>query len=55
MLLCKKLLEHIAVNPDRLRLEWVSAREGIRFAEIMNDFAKQIKMLGPLGTGEGMD
>ena len=31
--LCKKLLEHIGLNPERLRLEWVSAGEGIRFAE----------------------
>jgi F420-non-reducing hydrogenase iron-sulfur subunit len=53
--LCKKLLERIGVNPDRLRLEWVSAGEGIRFAEVMNDFGQQIKMLGPLGKSEGMD
>jgi F420-non-reducing hydrogenase iron-sulfur subunit len=55
MHLCKKLLERIGVNPDRLRLEWVSAGEGIRFADIMNDFGKKIKMLGPLGENEGMD
>jgi F420-non-reducing hydrogenase iron-sulfur subunit len=55
MHLCKKLLERVGVNPDRLRLEWVSAGEGIRFAEVMNDFGKEIKMLGPLGKSEGMD
>ncbi len=55
MYLCKKLLEHIGLNPDRLRLEWVSAGEGIRFSEVMNDFGKQIKALGPLGSSEGMD
>lgn len=55
MHLCRKLLEHIGVKPNRLRLEWVSAGEGIRFAEIMNDFAKEIKMLGPLGESEEMD
>ncbi|MCL6448942.1 MAG: hydrogenase iron-sulfur subunit [Armatimonadetes bacterium] len=53
--LCKKLLAHIGINPERLRLEWVSAGEGIRFAEIMNDFGNQVKKLGPLGTGEGLD
>jgi len=53
--LCKKLLENIGVNPERLRLEWVSAGEGIRFAEVMNDFGKKIKELGPLGTSEGID
>ncbi len=55
MHLCRKLLEHIGVNPERLRLEWVSASEGIRFAEIMTDFTKKLKELGPLGTSEGID
>lgn len=53
--LCRKLLEHIGINPKRLRLEWVSAGEGIRFANIMNEFAKEIEGLGPLGKSEGID
>jgi len=53
--LCKKLLEHIGINPRRLRIEWVSAGEGIRFANIMNEFSKEIEKLGPLGKSEGMD
>ncbi len=52
MHICKKLLELIGVNPDRLRLEWVSASEGIRFAEVVTDFTRQLKELGPLGIGE---
>jgi len=53
--ICKKLLEHIGLNPERLRLEWVSAGEGIRFANIMNEFVPRIEKLGPLGKGEGLD
>ena len=53
--LCKILLEYIGINPKRLRLEWVSAGEGIRFANIMNEFAKEIENLGPLGQSEGID
>lgn len=53
--LCKKLLGHIGVNPERLRLEWVSASQGIRFAEIMTDFTKKLKEIGPLGISEGID
>lgn len=53
--LCKKLLEHIGINPKRLRLEWVSAGEGIRFANIMNEFAREIEELGPLGKSEGLE
>ena len=55
MYLTRKLLEHMGVNPDRLRLEWISAAEGTRFAEVMNDFAKRLAELGPLGEGEGLD
>ena len=54
MHLGKKLLEYIGVNPDRLRLEWISASEGMRYAEIMNDFGKQLKQIGPLGKSEGI-
>ena len=55
MHLGKKLLECIGVNPDRLRLEWVSASEGNRYAEIVTEFTDSLRKLGPLGTGEGMD
>jgi len=53
--ICKKLLEHIGLNPERLRIEWVSAGEGIHFANIMNEFIPRIEKLGPLGEGEGID
>jgi F420-non-reducing hydrogenase iron-sulfur subunit len=53
--LCKKLLGHIGVKPERLRIEQMSAGEGIRFAEFMNDFSRKIRELGPLGKGEGID
>jgi NADH-quinone oxidoreductase subunit E len=53
--ICKKLMEHIGLNPERLRLEWVSAGEGIRFANIMNELGPRIEKLGPLGRGEGLD
>jgi F420-non-reducing hydrogenase iron-sulfur subunit len=55
MYVCKKLMEHIGLNPERLILEWVSAGEGIRFANIMNEFVPKIEKLGPLGKGEGLN
>jgi coenzyme F420-reducing hydrogenase delta subunit len=55
MHICKKLLELIGVNHERLRLEWVSASQGIRFAEVISDFTNKLKELGPLGIGEGID
>ena len=55
MLFTKKLLEQIGINPGRLRLEWIAASEGSRYAEVQNDFGKQLKGFGPLGKGEGLD
>jgi NADH-quinone oxidoreductase subunit E len=53
--LCRKLLGHIGLKPERLRLEWVSTSEGIRFAEVMTDFTRKLEELGPLGKSERMD
>jgi len=55
MHLCRKLLRHIGLNPERLRLEWISASEGNRFAEVMSDFAGKLRDLGPLGRDEEID
>jgi F420-non-reducing hydrogenase iron-sulfur subunit len=53
--LCKKLMEHIGLNPERLRIQFMSGGEGILFAEVMNDFSKKIRELGPLGVSDGID
>lgn len=55
MLLSRYLLGKVGIEPRRLRLEWVSASEGIRFAEVMADFTGQLQNWGPLGQGEGLD
>jgi len=54
-LLCKRFMEYIGLNPERLRIEWVSAGEGLRFAEIMREFSKKIEELGPVGEREGIE
>lgn len=51
----KKLLETLGLNPDRLRLEYLSSSEGSRYAEVMNEVSMKVKTLGPLGKGEGLD
>jgi NADH-quinone oxidoreductase subunit E len=55
VLFSKKLLQLFGINPKRLRLEWVSASEGMRFADVMNDFSKILREIGPLAQGEGLD
>jgi F420-non-reducing hydrogenase iron-sulfur subunit len=47
ILMLKKLLEQFGLESERLRLEWVSASEGDRFATVIKDMVKVIKKLGP--------
>ncbi len=55
VLLCRRIMEHIGLNPERLRIEFMSGSEGNLFAEVVNDVVKQVKKLGPLGKSEGLD
>jgi coenzyme F420-reducing hydrogenase delta subunit/ferredoxin len=43
----KSLLEFAGLEPDRLRLDWVSASEGERFARIVGEFTEAVRRLGP--------
>ena len=46
--LFKQMLGDFGIDKDRLRLEWISAAEGKKFVETMNDFSQKIRSLGPL-------
>lgn len=50
--LLKKMLAQMGVEEERVRLEWVSASEGDRFASIVNKMTEQIRKLGPF-SGNG--
>jgi F420-non-reducing hydrogenase iron-sulfur subunit len=50
--LTKLVLEKMSIDPNRLRLEWVSASEGARFKEVVTEFTEQIRSLGPLTLKE---
>ncbi|PIU60895.1 MAG: methyl-viologen-reducing hydrogenase subunit delta [Armatimonadetes bacterium CG07_land_8_20_14_0_80_40_9] len=43
----KLLLDDFGIEQERFRLEWVSASEGPRFAEVMREFTEEVKKLGP--------
>ena len=53
--LCRKLLELIGMNPERLRIEFMSSGEGMLLVEVINDFVKKVEEIGPLGKSEGID
>ena len=41
------MLEDFGLEPERFRLEWVSASEGPRFAQVMTDMVEAVRSLGP--------
>jgi F420-non-reducing hydrogenase iron-sulfur subunit len=43
----KDLIDQLGIGSTRLRLEWISASEGSKFAETMKDFIEHLKGLGP--------
>jgi len=44
----RKILSYLGIDPRRVRLDWVSAAEGDRFAQIVTEFTKEIRKLGPI-------
>jgi len=43
----RRWLQQAGLEPERLRLEWISAGEGKKLAEVMTAFSAQLKKLGP--------
>ena len=48
MALLKRMLAQFGIEEERVRLDWVSASEGVRFASIVNQVTEAIRALGPL-------
>ena len=46
-MLLKNIVRLLGIEDGRLRLEWISAAEGARFAEVINEFTDQVRGLGP--------
>ncbi len=42
-----KALEYVGLEAKRLRLEWISASEGPKFARVVREFTEEIKQFGP--------
>ncbi|MEM3586113.1 MAG: hydrogenase iron-sulfur subunit [Candidatus Jordarchaeaceae archaeon] len=46
----KMLMEEVGIEPARLRIEWISALEGRKFVEVIQEMVKELKEIGPLLT-----
>ncbi|MCB1127028.1 MAG: hydrogenase iron-sulfur subunit [Verrucomicrobiae bacterium] len=47
--LLKRMLGDMGIEPERVRLEWISAAEGEKVRRVVNEMTEQIANLGPLG------
>ncbi len=43
----KLMLQDFGIEEERFRLEWVSASEGGRFAQVVTEMTEQLRQLGP--------
>jgi F420-non-reducing hydrogenase iron-sulfur subunit len=43
----EKIVSLLGIDPRRLRLEWVSAAEGMKFSNVVTEFTETLKELGP--------
>ncbi len=48
VMLLRKMLRQFGIEPERLRLEWISASEAERARDVVTQFTEQIRQLGPL-------
>ncbi len=47
--LLRRMLADLGIEPERVRLEWISAAEGEKVKRVINEMTEQLKALGPLG------
>ena len=47
-----QLLDQFGIERDRVRLEWISASEGEKFAQVVKEMTEKLKELGPLNWKE---
>ena len=43
----KTVLRSLGLEPERVRLSWISASEGQRYADVVTEFTEHIRNLGP--------
>lgn len=52
--LLQKLLDQMGIEPERFRLEWVSAGEGVKWARVVKEMSESLEALGPLAWWENV-
>ena len=47
LMLLKRFLEHVGIEPERFHFDWISAAEGQKFAEVVEKFTDEVRKVGP--------
>jgi coenzyme F420-reducing hydrogenase delta subunit len=47
MVITKRFLEYMGIDPRRIQACWVSASEGSKFAEVTSEITNELKEIGP--------
>ncbi len=48
--LLREFLDYLGIEPNRVRIDWVSASESGRFAQVVQELTDQVRALGPMGS-----
>jgi F420-non-reducing hydrogenase iron-sulfur subunit len=53
--LLQKMLDQLGIERERVRLEWISAAEGDRYAQVVRNMTEQVRSLGPLNWKQNVE
>jgi coenzyme F420-reducing hydrogenase delta subunit len=52
MMMFRRLLEFVGIDPRRLQMSWVSASEGQKWADVVTAVTEEIRVVGPIRSRE---
>ncbi|MBI5489838.1 MAG: hydrogenase iron-sulfur subunit [Deltaproteobacteria bacterium] len=50
----RDLIDFLGIDPDRITFSWVSASEGKKWSEVVNDTTERIRRMGPFSAYHGL-
>ena len=54
-LLLRRVLKGMGIAPERVKLVWASAAEGVKLAHEIDTFVEEVRALGPLGWHKNIE
>lgn len=54
-LLLRRVVKPLGIAPERIKLVWASAAEGVKLAQEIANFVEEVRALGPLNWGDSRE